>query len=79
MTIATTNARVVAADRLGAGKLRRPPRSDPKRLPDSLVRRRMEVAAPYVAQNPVGDPLARARDLLESGCSGAAEVGTIRR
>jgi hypothetical protein len=79
VAITAAGSRIVGANRLGAGKLRRSPRPDPKGLPDSLVGRRVEVAAPYVAQSPVDNPLTRTRDLLESGCSGAAEVGTVRR
>ena len=40
---------------------------------------RAEKAAPYVPQRSVGDPLAGARDLLESGCGGAAEIAAIAR
>ena len=41
MAIATTRSWIISANRLSAGKLRRPPGSNPKRLANSLIIRRI--------------------------------------
>jgi hypothetical protein len=55
MAIAGTFTRVRAADRLGADQFGRP--IVPRLMHGVEIRRRMEIAAPYVPQNAIGQPL----------------------
>jgi hypothetical protein len=60
MTVTTPRAWIIGADRLGTGKLRRPPGSDPERLPDALVRRRIPMKPLKRDQKPIRLPNAGA-------------------
>ena len=75
--ISATDARVVGANRLGADKLRRPPRPDPKRLPRSMVIRRVEKLPLQRRNGPIDSALTPTRNTRQRIQSSSAKRGTI--
>jgi hypothetical protein len=80
---ATIFTRIGGANRLGAGKLRRPPGSDPKRLADSLIIRRIPMKPLKRDQKSIRLPdtsrtsslQRRTRGLFKPGAPGSIERG----
>src|SRR5262249_52927861 len=75
-----THTRVIAPNRWPVGELAEPPRPRLKRvIARLLIRRRVKVSAPNIAQDAKGDPLAHTSDGAQSGLRRSTESDTIGR
>jgi hypothetical protein len=79
MAITTTAPRIVGADWLSAGKFAWSPRPDPKRLPGSLVRRRVKKLALQRRHRAIDGTLAPAGNTRQRIQGGSAKSFAIRR